>query len=543
MVPRLAVVIVAFGLGYVALVSHLYDLQLIKGPGYLVRAESQYAAANLLKAERGVIYFTDKNGKHLPAVSNKNFPLIYAVPKVIEDPSETAYQLASILNQPPENLLPLLSNRTNTYKPLLKKAEAQIVKQVDEMAAKGIYVGSVVERFYPFGKLVAHLLGFVAPNDEDFGESGRYGVEEVYDQQLAGIAGEIKGNKIMPPRSGRDLILTIDPNIQIEAERILQSLQDTYKTKGGSVIVMEPQSGKILAMGSLPNFDPNAYSESDIANFLNPVTQQIYEPGSVFKIITMAAGLDSGKITPDTTFYDTGKLELNKRTIKNWDLKAHGTVTMTNVLEKSINTGAAFAERQTGDEIFKNYLVKFGFGEKTGVDLPGEIRGDLKRLTPQAPAIAFATASFGQGVAVTPLQLISAASAIANGGKLMRPYVNDELGPKEIREVISARAARQVTDMMVSALDKAEVAKISSYALAGKTGTAQVPIKGGYADDRVINTYVGFGPVTAPRFVILIKINEPEGAPVAGLTVVPAFRELAQFILNYYNIPPDRLDN
>jgi cell division protein FtsI/penicillin-binding protein 2 len=209
-----------------------------------------------------------------------------------------------------------------------------------------------------------------------------------------------------------------------------------------------------------------------------------------------------------------------------------------------LNTGAAFAERQTGHPVFREYLKKFGFEDETGIDLPGEVAGDLRRLTPNAPAVAYATASFGQGVAVTALEVINAVSAIANGGMLMRPYVNMAAGPQEIRRVIQPETARAVAQMMVSAVDKAEVARIEGYTFAGKTGTAQVPdfVRGGYSDD-VIHTYIGFGPTADPKFVVLLKLNKPAGAPLAGTTVVPAFRDLAQFLVNYYNIAPDRVRN
>ena len=538
---RLTAVVLFFTLGYAALLFRLYDIQLTRGGEYLVRAESQYAAQSLLKAERGGIYFTDKKGKLLPAVTNKDFPLIYAVPKVIEDPSETAYKIAPVLNRPATDLLRSLSKPGDLYEALEKKAPEEKAREVEGLDIPGVYVEWVPERFYPFGKLASHLLGFVAPSDEDVGENGRYGLEELYNEQLTGIRGEIRDGDIRPPRPGKDLILTIDPNIQLEAERILQDLVREHSAKSGSVIVEDPKTGRILAMGSFPNFDPNSYSKFDLSDFLNPVAQHIYEPGSVFKIITMAAGLDSGKVSPETTFYDTGKLELNKRVIRNWDLKANGAVTMSNIIEKSINTGAAFVQRQTGEEIFTRYVQEFGFGDKTGVDLPGELKGDLRRLSPESPAIAFATASFGQGVAVTPIQMINAFAAIANGGRLMRPYVNAEMKPKELGRPIKEETAREVVKMMVSAVDKAGVAKIKGYALAGKTGTAQVPEKGGYSDTRFVNTYIGFGPASNPKFVILFKLDEPAGTPLAGATVVPAFRDLAQFALNYYNIAPDRL--
>ena len=309
------------------------------------------------------------------------------------------------------------------------------------------------------------------------------------------------------------------------------------------MIVADPKTGKILAMASYPTFDPNTYGEFEIGSFLNPSVQSVYEPGSIFKVITMASALDAGKITPDTTFYDSGELTLNEHTIRNWDLKSYGTVTMTNVIEKSLNTGAAFAQRQLGDENFYEYLKKFGFKDQTQIDLPGEVTGSLSPLENDVRPINFATASFGQGISTSHIRLLMAISAIANGGDVMRPYVNVENKSQKMSRAISKDAARQTVDMMVSAVDKATIAKISGYTVAGKTGTAQVPkANGGGYTDEVINTYVGFAPAYDPEFIILVRLDKPYGAPLAGLTVVPTFRDLAQYVINYYNIPPDRID-
>ena len=534
----ISVLCIAYGL----LLFHLYDVQVLQGKQYLAQAKSQYAALSATSARRGALYFTDRDGNKVPAATSKEYPVIYAVPKAIEDPEEAANQAALVLDIPTEELIRQFSRKSATYVLLMKKAPPGLAAKVEEANIKGLYVEEIPGRFYPFGSLASHVLGFVGPNAEDNGESGKYGIEKLYDASLKGIAGKIDGTKIVPARAGGDIALTIDLTIQKEAEHILANLVTKYRAKGGGVIVMEPSSGKILAMAANPVFDPNHYSEYGIGTFLNPLVEEIYEPGSVFKVITMAAGIDSGAITPDTTFNDSGKLVLNGRTIKNWDLKPHGIVTMTNVIEQSLNTGAAFAERKTGHAVFRGYLEKFGFGEKTGIDLPGELAGNISRLGPKAPEINFATASFGQGVAVTPLHMINAIAAIANGGTLMRPYISEAMGPKVIREVIGPDAARQVAEMMVSAVDKATIAHIEGFSIAGKTGTAQVPdlVRGGYTD-RVNNTYIGFGPTKDPKFIILIKLNQPEEAPLAGLTVVPAFRSLAQFVLNYYNIPPDRI--
>lgn len=541
---RLATVASIFALIYGFLIFHLYGISISQNANYTAKAENQYAASGLLKAQRGGIYFTDKDGDRLPAVLNKDLPIVYAVPKEIEDPEEAASQILAVLTDPIKNLEENLAQKKSSYKLLARKVDKETAKKITELNIKGIYTKEESSRFYPFNSRMSKVLGFVAPNDENDGYVGRYGLESFYEDSLSGKDGEANGNEVVGPEQGENLNLTIDPNIQTEAEKILTRLVTSKNAKSGSIIVQDPKTGKILAFENYPSFDPNEYGQFDLELFKNNSIQGIYEPGSVFKVITMAAGIDAGKITPNTTYNDTGILKVSGREIRNWDLKAHGRVTMTNVIEKSLNTGAAFAERQTGHTVFTEYLKKFGFNEKTGIDLPGELNGDIKRLKPGAPEVVFATASFGQGVAITEIELINAFSSIANGGLLMTPYLNADLEPKEIRRTISANTAKQVAEMMVSAVDKAEVGQIAGYKLAGKTGTAQVPDfnKGGYTD-KVINTYLGFGPTTDAKFTILIRLDEPEGAPLAGTTVVPAFRDLAQFILNYYSIPPDRIGN
>lgn len=545
MVLRFAILIGVLLLAYASALFHVYQLQFTKGDYYLARAESQYLGSASANERRGLIYFTDKDGRHLPAALNKEFPIVYSVPKAIEDAAEAAHIVAPILGKSAEDLQNIFLKKNDSYEVLLKRAGSDVAKTIDGLKLKGIYSDTQAGRLYPLSSLASHLLGFVGPASDGAGESGHYGVEEFYDGELAGAAGGINKNKTASAKSGSDLTLTIDPNIQSEAEKVLASLIGAYDASGGTVIVEDPMTGKIIAMGSLPGFDPNAYASSSLGTFLNPATQKVYEPGSVFKVLTMAAGIDAGKITPDTTYYDTGTLTLNGRTIQNYDLKKHGPygrATMTNVVEHSVNTGAVFAERQIGRIAFTKYMKLFGFSEKTGVDLPGEVAGNLRHLSPKERDIAFATASYGQGVATTPLELISAVSAIANSGNLMRPYMNADIEPKTIRRVMSAHTAKEVTDMMISAVDKAEVATISGYSIAGKTGTAFMPDfkKGGYTD-RVIDSYVGFGPTSNPKFIILIKIDDLPSSQLAALSVVPAFRELAQFILNYYNVQPDRI--
>lgn len=542
MVLRFGAVISGLVLAYSLLFFRLYELQIAKGGYYLARAESQHLSQISASANRGIIYFTDRNGNKIPATLNKNFPLVYAVPRAVEDPSEAANILSGILNKSADKLLVTLSKPNDSYEVLLRKTDSDTAKAVDDLGLKGIYTDTDVGRYYPFGAMASQVLGYVGPKSNTVGETGYYGVEGLRNSELAGAAGSDKTNA---PQAGADLILTIDPNIQSEGEEILANLLKDSGADGGNFIVEDPQTGKILAMGSLPDFDPNNYGSAPIANFLNPAVQQIYEPGSVFKVLTMATGIDAGKITPDTTYVDTGSVTMNGRTIQNYDLKKHGPygkATMTNVIEHSINTGAVFAERQIGRDIFTEYMHSFGFADKTGIDLPGELKGDLRRLSPKEKDIAFATASYGQGVAVTPIELINAITAIANGGNLLRPYIDASLAPKIVRRVITESTARAVTGMMISAVDKAGVASVSGYSIAGKTGSAYIPdFKNGGYTDKLIDSYAGFGPTNSPRFVILFKVNGLDQSQLAATIIVPAFREMAQFILNYYGIAPDRI--
>ncbi len=506
---------------------NLYRLQVKKTDYYVERALARDGVAEA-QIRRGQIFFTDKHGSAIPIALNRDYPFVYAVPKEIEDPGVAARILAPLVNEGDERLEKDFSNKNNLYRLLIDKASVNQVSEIKNSNLKGVYSAKKLYRFYPYGSLASHLLGFVGVNDENIFPTGLYGVEKIYNGDLF---------------DGKDLNLTIDRNLQAQSEEILKSLVEKFGASGGTIIIEDPKTGKILTLANVPDFDPSEYSKSPVNNFLNPAVSFVYEPGSVFKPITMAAGIDSQSFTSGTTFYDSGSVTLNGKTINNWNKKVYGKVTMTNVIEQSINTGAVFAERLIGNEKFLNYLKNFGLGENSQIDLPDEVFGSLRNLEKKrVEAIDFATASFGQGTAVTPIQMVNAFSVLANGGLLMRPYINNNLKPYVLRRVISVEAARQVTEMMKSAVLKAQVASIPGYQIAGKTGTAQVPDfkQGGYTDE-LIHTYIGFAPTSDPHFVILIKLDKPQ-ADLAGGTVVPAFKELAQFVLNYYNIAPDRLN-
>ena len=321
--------------------------------------------------------------------------------------------------------------------------------------------------------------------------------------------------------------------------------------KGGIIIIQDPTTGKILAMADNPSFDPNNYSDYQPGLFLNKSIQEVFEPGSSYKPITMAMGLDLGKVTPQTTFTDVGFIKAAEYTIKNYSDKVFGTQTMSQVLEKSINTGAMYVENTIGDENFLNYSINTGFGQRTGIDLPGEVNGDITNLYSKRK-INYLTASFGQGIAVTPIQLINAYSAIANGGKLMKPYIVEKIikegggemvtKPEIMSIPFSEKTSNKLKTMLVGVVDNGfDKARINGYDIAGKTGTAQIPDgKGGYEEKEFIHDFLGFAPAYDPKFVILIKMERPKGIQFAADRLSPTFREVAQFLINYYKIPPTR---
>jgi len=539
---RFLSLIASFTLVFLFAAFTVYNLQIKNGAYYTERVRAQNEQAGLLNPPRALIYVTDKNNSRIPAAMNKEYPMIYASPVDIGDAEEASQMLSQVLNLDAETLLPILQKPEDRYEKLISRATKEQIAALRETPIKGIYVDSEEARFYPFGSFAAHVFGFTAPTETDPVARGRYGLEAQYNEALSGTAGTYSGKDVTAPVNGEAIVTTLDRTIQIRSEEVLQQLVETYQPTGGTIIVQEPTTGKIMAMASYPTFDPNEYGKAEVEDFLNPAVQAVYEPGSIFKVFTMAIGLDSNKITPETTYYDTGELNVNGRTIRNWDHKAHGTLTMTEVIEGSVNTGAAFAERKIGHDLFYQYLVKFGLKELTGIDLPGEIIGRLTSLEKNKQEINFATASFGQGVSVTPIRLITMISAIANKGIMNQPYITEAYRSNWEFRVIGETAAKQVTAMMVSAVKKASVAAIPHYAVAGKTGTAQIPDfkNGGYLDfeEGVIHSYAGFAPAYDPKFTILIKLDKPKSAPLAGQTVVPAFRELSEFLLNYFNVPP-----
>ncbi|OGN06384.1 MAG: hypothetical protein A2750_03965 [Candidatus Yanofskybacteria bacterium RIFCSPHIGHO2_01_FULL_45_42] len=518
---------------------------------------------------RGNIYFQDPSAPDGNTVSlaavNKKYPLAYIRPSDVGpgDADTIAGQAGEILSLPPDKILTVINSGGNVSKVLKRRLTNEEVDRIKRIGVKGVGVSFETDRFYPAEKLAANVLGFLGYGDN--GRAGQYGVEAFYEQELSGVSDSYrdylapatirglfkKENKTDNPDRPADIVLTIDKNIQAEAEKVLGGLTAKWQAESVDIIVQEPFSGKILAMAQAPTFDPNHYSKSPTSYFLNNSVQAIFEPGSSFKPITMLAGLDLKKINPQTIYTDTGFVDVADYRIKNFSDKIFGLSTMSQVLEKSINTGVMFVENLIGDDNFINYIVNMGFGQKTGVDLPGEVSGDINNLY-SGRKINYLTASFGQGIAVTPLQLINAYSAIANGGKLVRPYIVEKVikeggreeitNPEMVGIPIAEKTSAQLKVMLVLVVDNGfDKARIKGYDVAGKTGTAQIADgKGGYLEDQYIHSFIGFAPAYDPKFVILIKMDKPRGIKFAADSLSPAFREMAEFLIHYYNIPPTR---
>lgn len=545
------------------LIARLFMLQIVQHQLYASLASRQQRAVAEVAGERGRIFAKDKEGRLIPLALNKVQKNLIASPKDIKNPDEVALVLAKELRLDQAEVAKKLSRQEDPYEVIAKRVEETTVKKLEELKFPGLFFEEEKRRVYPHGTLAAHLIGF-ASKEEDV-EEGRYGLERFYERELSGKRGFLEGAKdaagffitlgrriIRPPENGADLILTVDYNIQLKTEEVLAGTRERWGAAAGGALVLEPSTGKILALAASPSFDPNFFSrETDYSRFLNPLVESVYELGSVLKPVTMAGGLNEGVVRPTSTYEDKGEVRLDGYTIRNYDGKARGVQTMTQVLEKSLNTGAVYVARLLGEERQLDYFTRFGFGAKTDVDLSGEVPGDLSNLQP-GREVEFATASYGQGIAVTPLQLASAIAAIANGGRLMQPYVIDTIGddsggeerraPLMKRRVISEETAETLTKILVSVVRNGleNRAGVKGYFVAAKTGTAQIPRHDapGYTD-AVMHTFVGYAPAFSPRFLTLLFLQDPKGNRFASNTLAIPFRELAEYILHYYEVPSD----
>ncbi len=547
---RLWVIIIGLALLTIIVIFRLVSFQILRDDELAELGRSIHNQDYIARPDRGLIY--DRNMAVL--AGNGDDYQVGVSPSLITDAEEMATSLAPILQQPRRDLLHKLTS-DYPYELLAGRISPEAAEAIRSLPfEEDIQLDPLPRRIYPQDKLMCHILGYV-----DFDGVGGSGLEGYYQTELAGEAASAVIN-ISPltkqesvlAREGADLVLTIDRTVQHTVEQHLQQAIQEYQAQSGTIIVMDPRTGAILAMASNPCFSPYDFYDAPEEMLLNPIVSQQYEPGSVMKLITMAAALDSGAATPASTYYDSGVIVIGGHAMYNWDRSARGTVDMTGLLAHSLNVGAATIATWMGPDTFYSYYQRFGFGRPTGIDLMTEASGIMPLPgDPSWTESSLGTNAFGQGLAVTPLQMLSAVTALANDGYLMQPYIVQEIHkdgqilvhkPTVLSRPISQQTAEQLTAMAITAV-RTEVfgAQIEGYTVAGKTGTAQIPEGGIYHPTDTIASFIGWLPADSPEIAVLIKLDRPMASPWGSTTAAPAFAGLATDLVSLLDIPPDSI--
>ena len=537
---------------FIALAGRLAFVQFVRGPELRERALEVRLRDVPVEARRGTIY--DRQGREL-AVSI-DVDSVFAVPSQVRDREATAAALAEALDLAPDWVAERLGRET-AFVWIKRKISAEQAATVRAAKLRGVKLTQESKRVYPKGTLACHLIGFAGIDSQ-----GLEGIEYQYDSHLKGVPGwvsseyDARGQEIpqavhryLEPRDGLSLVLTIDETIQYISERELEQAVVERGAKGGCILVMDPQTGEILALANYPYYDPNNYQAYDVANRRNGAVCDTYSPGSTFKPVTAAAALEEGVVSWDDHFFCGGSLQLPGARVRCWKDGGHGSLSMLGVIENSCNVGFMNIAQRLGIEKFYDYVEAFGLTSKTNLDLPGEANG---LIVPRAKAksLDLGVMSFGQSLTVTPIQLLRATAAIANGGTLLQPHIVKELRTSEgvvvesfasdtRREVISAQTARELSAALESTVENGtgRRAFIPGFELAGKTGTAQKVVDGRVSSELHISSFVGFGPASDPRVVALVVIDEPTGAIYGGQVAAPIFGTLMNDIYRYLGIP------
>lgn len=570
---RIGLIVAFMAIFAVIIFVRLVFIQVLKNKYYTEKATAQQSRKFVISARRGQVFVHDGNNTLYPIALNQESYLLAADPKYVKDTNETIQKLNDYLGgYEKDRLEDRLNDKNSRYMVINKRVSGQDARKIKDMKIPGVILTPKDDRNYPEGEMFAQITGYL--NDEG---QGQYGIEQGKNSDLAGVDGVSRAitdslgvpitsneNTIVKPKDGSDIILTIDRNIQSMAYTAIENAVKTNKAVSGSVVIIDPKTGAIRAMVNYPSYDPNNYEAvpaNEYYKFANSSVSSTFEPGSGFKVITMAAGLNEGKVAPDTKYDDTGEVKIDDRTIKNADNHKFGISTMTDVIQKSLNTGVVYVLKQLGGDpnritgqgkqIFHDYISKFGFGEKTGIDLPSEPKGYVKDS--KSYDVDYANMTFGQGITVTNVQLVNAVAAIANGGTLYKPYVVDkkvgdsgdivQTKPSIINSnVISSQSAAKLAEMMEQVVQHGSgwPTRMKGYRIAGKTGTAQVPKEdgSGYEEDKNIGSFVGFAPVEDPKFVMLVRVNYPKVDGFAEKTAVPTFAEIAKQLFMYYQVAP-----
>lgn len=552
---RITWVFLIAALALVGLIFRLAWLQLVEGDRLREEALEVRMRDVPVEAKRGAIF--DRNGNEL--VTSVSVDSAYAFPPQVVDKRETADKIAAALGEDKEEIYKKLTEKAG-FVWLKRRIDYDSAQRLKALKLDGVELVEENRRFYRQESLAAHVLGFAGDDNQ-----GLIGVESVYDKDLRGVPGRIviekdavgrnipeALHKFIPPTPGHNLVLTLDQHIQYFVERELDKIVDVHHPKLAVIIVMNPKTGEILAMGNRPTFNPGDWRKQPQSVWdHNPSIWYNYEPGSTFKIITAAAALEEGAVKLGDSFYDPGYIRVADRTISCWYDGGHGSQTFEEVAQNSCNPGFITVGLRLGVERFYKYINAFGFGQRTNISLPGEEVG-LDIPEKEATELNIATMSIGQSISVTPIQLLTAASAVANGGVLLKPSlvksitdadgkVIKEFKPEPVRQVISKKTAQTLMGLLTNVVFKGtgRNAFVEGYGAAGKTGTAQVVEEtGGYSNDKYVASFMGYAPAEDPQIAVLVMVAEPSGASYFGSQVAaPAFKSIALDTLRYLKVP------
>ncbi len=561
---RVRILIIPFFLAAIVIVLKLYFLQIVHGAESRARVDRTALAPQGGLFSRGTIYFTD-SGKHTIAAATLKSGYTLAIKPVNVTDAEALYtSLSKTVALDHASFITKATKEGDPYEEIAHKLSDEQAAAIRALNSSAVVLEAEQWRYYPGKSLASQVIGFVAYDNDSL--TGRYGLERYYNdtlgRQSAGnyvnffaeifsTARQIFGSA---QDTQGDIVTTIEPTVQQALEHEMEGVVTEWHPKKVGGIIMDPSTGEIIAMGSYPVFDLNEFGTADPATYKNPMVEERYEMGSIIKPLTVAAGLDAGVITAQTIYNDTGFLEVDGSKISNYDGKARGRVPVQEILNQSLNVGASFVADKLGNGLFSTYLRQYGLGEETGIDLPGEISGDVHNLD-SPRKVEHYTASFGQGIAITPIETVRALAALGNGGYLVTPHVVKEirtesgvvreLSQPEKKQVLKPETSHEISRMLTEVVDTAlakGAIKIEHTSVAAKTGTAQIanPAGGGYYKDRYLHSFFGYFPSYNPRFIVFLFALEPQGVDFASQTLTTPFHNLTTFLLNYYNIPPDR---
>jgi len=558
----------------VVISGRLFYLQIIQHDFYAAKAESAHQQKLVIEAERGQIYTENINGELEPLAINQTLKRVVADPRFVGDPALSAQMIADITGEKPQKYQKMLASDSN-YEVIEPGLSIELGEQIKEINLKGVFLQDVTERVYPEQRLASHVLGFVNSDG-----AGQYGIEQALDEQLSGVNGLLSGafdargvpiatseNVSRPAVNGEDIVLTIDRNVQRMVERALAKGVDEYQARSASAVVMDPRTGQIIAMANYPDYEPENYTKvDDIKVFTNNAVSSPYEAGSVFKPLAMAFGLDSGAVTPDTTYFDQSFVRVDDFTIRNAGASVQKTRNMTEVITKSVNTGMVYVLKALdGDDstissadkqkLYEFYSGKLRLNQLSGIELAGEAVGILTEPDESSDA-RYANMTFGQGVSATLLQTLAAEAAVINGGTYYQPTIIKKTvnanGVVESNQptvlddnVISTAASDQIRAMMETVVtDGGGIwARRNGYSVGGKTGSAQVADTeaGGYIEGAEIGSFVGFGADDEPQYIALVSIEQPQRTltPFAGSgAAAPVFADISNWLIDYYGYQP-----